>query len=215
MSARWVLAQGDTDINGPHQGGWVDTPRRRRGLVYPLSGCRPDRAYRAPQPRALDRGLACDGLSTRMATAAATLCAYKVAQRGQDISQRATRRRERRNSTISTSAFSGSAARRNPSRGGATNNAIKGVLSLYSVPVVQATRTWDRRYLLFLRRRYRPATFTRYGEGDSYSPTSVTTESVPACSGDGDLTMPCFALEKTDEGFRLSEKRECHKGRQG
>ena len=34
-----VLAQGETKINGPHQGAWVDTIYRRR-LVFTFSRCR-------------------------------------------------------------------------------------------------------------------------------------------------------------------------------
>ena len=38
MSIRLLLRQGDSPVNGPHQGAWVDTADRR-GLVLTFSGC--------------------------------------------------------------------------------------------------------------------------------------------------------------------------------
>ena len=45
-----VLAQGKTEINGPHQGGWVETQIRRK-LVHPFPGSRRLRADRPSATR--------------------------------------------------------------------------------------------------------------------------------------------------------------------
>mgnify|MGYP000603375889 CR=1 FL=1 len=58
-NGKQVLAQGNSPVNGPHQGAWVDTPTGE-DWIPPLSGCRRLRTYYASPTDEVGERLACD-----------------------------------------------------------------------------------------------------------------------------------------------------------
>lgn len=203
-----VLAQGDTDINGPHQGGWVDTPDGGEdwfihfqdvGAVGRIVHLNPVHWIEDWPVMGVDKDG--DGCGDPVRT-------YKKPNVGQTYPKATPQESDEFNDINLGLQWQWHG---NPEPWWGYNNVEKGVLSLYSVPVSQNYKSlWDVPNLLLQKI---PA--------PSFTATMKVTLT-PDKRYDGERTglvvmgldYAVLALEKTAEGFRLSEN-ECHKADKG
>lgn len=203
-----VLAQGDTDINGPHQGGWVDTPDGGEdwfihfqdvGAVGRIVHLNPVHWIEDWPVMGVDKDG--DGCGEPVRT-------YKKPNVGKTYPKATPQESDEFNDINLGLQWQWHG---NPEPWWGYNNVEKGVLSLYSVPVSQNYKSlWDVPNLLLQKI---PA--------PSFTATMKVTLT-PDKRYDGERTglvvmgldYAVLALEKTAEGFRLSEN-ECHKADKG
>lgn len=203
-----VLAQGDTDINGPHQGGWVDTPDGGEdwfihfqdvGAVGRIVHLNPVHWIEDWPVMGVDKDG--DGCGDPVRT-------YKKPNVGKTYPKATPQESDEFNDINLGLQWQWHG---NPEPWWGYNNVEKGVLSLYSVPVSQNYKSlWDVPNLLLQKI---PA--------PSFTATMKVTLT-PDKRYDGERTglvvmgldYAVLALEKTAEGFRLSEN-ECHKADKG
>lgn len=203
-----VLAQGDTDINGPHQGGWVDTPDGGEdwfihfqdvGAVGRIVHLNPVHWIEDWPVMGVDKDG--DGCGDPVRT-------YKKPNVGKTYPKATPQESDEFNDINLGLQWQWHG---NPEPWWGYNNVEKGVLSLYSVPVSKNYKSlWDVPNLLLQKI---PA--------PSFTATMKVTLT-PDKRYDGERTglvvmgldYAVLALEKTAEGFRLSEN-ECHKADKG
>ncbi|MDE5705546.1 glycoside hydrolase 43 family protein [Muribaculum sp.] len=203
-----VLAQGDTDINGPHQGGWVDTPDGGEdwfihfqdvGAVGRIVHLNPVHWIEDWPVMGVDKDG--DGCGDPVRT-------YKKPNVGKTYPKATPQESDEFNDINLGLQWQWHG---NPEPWWGYNNVEKGVLSLYSVPVSPNYKSlWDVPNLLLQKI---PA--------PSFTATMKVTLT-PDKRYDGERTglvvmgldYAVLALEKTAEGFRLSEN-ECHKADKG
>lgn len=203
-----VLAQGDTDINGPHQGGWVDTPDGGEDWFIHFQDVGPIGRIVHLNPVHWIEDWPVMGVDKDGDGCGDPVRTYKKPNVGKTYPKATPQESDEFNDINLGLQWQWHG---NPEPWWGYNNATKGVLSLYSVPVSSGYKNlWDVPNLLL--QKIPAPTFT--------ATMKVTLTPDKRYNGERTglvvmgLDYAVLALEKTDEGFRLSEN-ECHKADKG